>query len=740
MAPDKTFLDTETCGLHSMPVLLQYQFNDGPIVLYDIWGEPIGKTLDLIERIVDTEVHGFNLAFDWFQIVKLYSVFKLFGDNDVIPELYIPEIAGFEKYARDGDCLKPRSACDLFLHARKGPYQSTMDRSDLRIRRVPSAIAYAVCDELTKRIPLKDIYFARKKNKKERWVVRDREQADGKIDPDFKDICLKFAPSSALKALAADIFGEEEEITVFSEIEVAPELRPIEKGYAPFYESITDPDDVPFTWPHMIGYHIRHWRYNTKARKYAAKDVEYTKRIWQHFGCPAAGDDDSILACQVAAVRWKGFSVDLQLIRQLRQECLEKAQKAPKDPARVKDYIFPHLDPIGLLATNGSTSKEVLKIIAKGTGIAAERAREVTEARTSHLEMQMYDKIIEAGRLHASFKVTGTLSNRMSGDSDLNPQGIPSADRVRKCFPLKHRKMILCGGDFASFEVVLAAADYKDPRLNEFLKSGKKIHADFGTFLFDMEYDEIRATDGAKGGQRDFYKASKEGFLSTMYGAQAFTLQKKHAVTLEKAEESLEGFFEKYPGIAAAQKRVAVQFTALSQSGGLGSKITYKEPADFVESEAGFRRYFTLENRILRTLYDIATNPPAHWKNFKGRIIRREREQSFEGASKSALYGAAFGIQSGNIRAAINHRIQSYGASICKRLQCTLWEFQPQGIHPWEIIPMQVHDEVLASVTPEVAAVIEPKVNECVDSYKDKVPLLKIEWKNDMETWASKKG
>jgi hypothetical protein len=46
--PPKCYLDTETCGLHSMMVLLQYAVEDGPIVLHEVWRRPIRETLALI--------------------------------------------------------------------------------------------------------------------------------------------------------------------------------------------------------------------------------------------------------------------------------------------------------------------------------------------------------------------------------------------------------------------------------------------------------------------------------------------------------------------------------------------------------------------------------------------------------------------------------------------------------------------------------------------------------------------
>jgi hypothetical protein len=57
--------------------------------------EPVGETLDLIEWICTHTVVGFNLVFDWFHIVKIYTIFSL-CPRDWIPEEHIEEIALLE--------------------------------------------------------------------------------------------------------------------------------------------------------------------------------------------------------------------------------------------------------------------------------------------------------------------------------------------------------------------------------------------------------------------------------------------------------------------------------------------------------------------------------------------------------------------------------------------------------------------------------------------------------------------
>ena len=158
--PPKLFLDCETCGLHSMMVLLQYAVEDGPITLYEVWRRPIRETLALIEWICQHTVVGFNLSFDWFHVCKIYTIFRL-CDADWIPEEHIDDIAMLEPQGQDGPCIKPAAVLDLMLHSRKGPYQSLMAREDVRIKRVPTALAYALAKELEARVQFESIFFAK---------------------------------------------------------------------------------------------------------------------------------------------------------------------------------------------------------------------------------------------------------------------------------------------------------------------------------------------------------------------------------------------------------------------------------------------------------------------------------------------------------------------------------------------------------------------------------------------------
>ena len=811
----KCFIDTETCGLHGLPVLLQYAVEDGPITLYEIWKRPVGETLDLIEWMCQFAVVGFNLTFDWFQIVKTYTIFRL-CPRDWIPCEHIDEIAELEPQGQDGLCVKPASALDLLLHSRKGPYQALMAREDIRIKRVPTALAYALAAELEKRIQLDAIFFAKSADPDApKWQVFDRHDRFGDLDTDFKDVVLRFNPAGGLKFLAEHAMGFKPKFH-FKDVELSTTLRPYELGYAPTALAVSSkeknwevwgkkkgkikaavPEKLPVdtlgldeetdddhrvkkaadddkllgvAWPGVIHHHIEHWATHVNAREYATDDIVYTRALDKHFGSPEPGDDDSILACMVAVVRWHGFQIDIPGIKELLAKAQAIIDDAPVNINKhgdVRTYIMAAMDEMEGVILETSTKKsniEAIKgweisedepctkcdgkgycvrcggggILRAGKHPAAIRAGEVLAVKIAAKEVELYKKLLLAGKFHASFVVIGTLSSRMAGADGLNPQGIKHTTEVRKMFPLTWPGYILSLGDFASFEVTLADAVYNDPNLRACLCSGQKIHALFGMEMYPgKSYQDI--LDSADT-EFDMYTKGKQGVFGMIYGGDWNTLVGKFGIAPEVAQRAEQGFFKKFPGIPKAREKTFNAFCSMKQPGGLGSAVVWADPADYIESFLGFRRYFTLENKIEKALFDLARKLPKNWQNVKVKVVRRDRVQTAGGAVSSALYGATFGMQAANMRAAANHEIQSPGAQITKYVQRKLWDLQPAGIGILQLSIMNVHDEVLCVHLPELTEPILAVVRESVEHFRPQVPLIGMDWCRGALNWAEKHG
>ena len=794
------FFDTETCGLHGPIVLLQYAVGlNGPVKLVSLWKLTVGQAIEELGTLINHPggVVGFNIVFDWFHVCQMYTTLLEMSDWSAILEDCITEYAMLEPKARLGPCCKPVKACDLMLHARKGPYQAVMDRGDIRIRRVPTQLAWPLADELEKRITFKRIFFGKKKNHDRCWQVYDIEDADGKLNKDFKDVVLKFAATSALKAIATDVFQlKEDDVLKFSDVELKD--YPKELGYAPFALAIGTPDDWKGSWPEIIHRHITHWAWHPRAREYATLDVVYLQKLYPYFGSPELGDNDSELACMVAAVRWRGFAVDIEGLKKLRETTKVKNRKIiktkgnilldpvegmpghfwfkiPTSPAASRKYIEQVLSPMELLVMEGSTKKPVLEKMQKwreckvcpafyaeggqtcekcGSELflpeASVRAQEILEARQCNYEVDFYDKIILAGRFHASSSIIGSLSGRMAGGGSakgierggaaggdgVNPLGVKRTKEVRVKFPLADEGLILCGGDFSAFEVTLAVALYGDEELHNDVAAGKKIHALFGQFLFPkLSYEEICKSAGTS---NDFYEKSKRGFFATLYGGEASTLNNRIGISLEDAAMGLHMFGQRYKQVGIYQSGVNAKCCSMRQPGGIGTKVEWHDPAEFAESMFGFRRYYTLENMIAKALFALACDPPKKWKEFKVKVTRRDRVQSAYGALQSSLYGAAFQLQAANMRSYKNHEIQASGAEITKAVQRKIWDVQPAGVHSWLVQPLNVHDEIQCPTHPSVVDKVGTVVKEAVESYRARVPLIKMDWQSHLKTWADK--
>jgi hypothetical protein len=797
----RIFLDTETCGLHGPIVLLQYAEEDGPIRLYEPWHNPVERTLELMEWIASNHVIGFNLKFDWFHFQQMYTTLTLYCSeyHTETDELDIERYANLEPQARDLGCLKPAAATDIMIHAQKSEFQSLMDRKDILIRRVPVQLAYELAAELNRRIPFDPIYFDRRKDKTlPVWQVQDSR------DVKFKNVVCRFKPSSRLKALAKAALGLKDDPILLRQIAMEDWKYPIEFGYAPFAKAVDkyvkifgswDGKNKKYfkspwyhTWPDCIEDHMGYWRFYDRARQYASDDVHYTRELYKYFAEPVGDDDDSVLACLVGSVRWKGFKVDLNGIYELRDEAIATKGKIPTSQNAVLRYIADACNPTEKLGLPTSSNKKHLEELLKwkkdcewcvGEGCnlcvehtAAKRAREVLDARHAEKQIMLWNKILVAGRLHVSLKITGTKSNRMSGDDDLNVQAVNKVKFVRRQFPLAYPPYKLCGGDFDAFEVAIAVAIYNDSKLYGELQkdiecpmcdgTGKntgrnkpknkdseicdncegtkiekqKIHAIFGTFIYPNEsYAGIRRSAGTL---IDRYTISKSGLFTWLFAGTEKSFEERLGIPKEQAKAGLKAFNEFFPNVGAVRNKTMEDFSPLYQPEGIGTKITWREPKTYMSTLLGFKRYFSLENQVLAGLFELAQNPPEHWKKIMGTVARRDLFQTVTGATQSALYGAAFALQGNVARSAINHPIQGTGAQITKRVEREIWDIQPAGYHPWRVIPLNIHDEIMAPVHPDFVTQVEQIVNQSVSRLAPLIPLLRFEWKKGLITWADK--
>lgn len=706
------YLDTETAGFTGPVILIQYAWNDEEVRIHSVWDEPVAATLQLIESFTKSRVIGFNLTYDWFHINKIYNIFLKINDKNSPPiSTEVAELEGGGKCFCMSHAVIASSAVDVMIVARRGPYQGTMDRRPIRIKRVPTVLAQPLVEELQTRVEFPEIYFSKRKFGYQ-WDIEEDE------DPDFSNLVLRFAASTSLDALAQEMLGERKAAWV---INTPPDLAASELSWRPYGAK----------WLPHIHYLIAQWQGN-RAQYYAKRDVEITRRLYKKLGSPES-DHDSMLAMYVGAIRWAGFKIRTDLDG-LRQKYIEQSRLAPTAPSAVLNSLI-HLAQGAEKLVIKSTGKDILETLSRNSGTPIGKfAADVITARKATKRLELIEKLIKLdGHYHPELKVLGTRTGRMSGGNEagaasINPQGIPREDEFREIFLLADSDSFesLDGGDFKSQEITIMDAYFNDPNLHKELLSGKKFHALMGQVWLGESYDDILQC-------KEKYDRVKNTDFAWAYGAQNPKLQATLGFADEiQIVEANERLKEMFPNVAQRRAELQDRFCAMSQPDGIGTPIYWKDPADYVENMFGFRRYFTLENQVMKALYELASNPPAYFKSLPGRLIRRNRLQTPGGATQSALFACAFNLQASTMRAASNMPIQATGGELTKRLQLSLQREQPTGCHPWIMKTLNVHDEAHA-VNRNIDT--QSIVNKFLEKYRSVVPLLDIAWKTNCKSW-----
>ena len=748
----RVYFDTESIGFYGPTIMIQYCIDRGEPVIHNCWEETVDRTLSLIEFLIDAdELIGFNLSHDAYHLSRTYDVLSM------LPRLGKPNPLDYrdcevQTEAHERFCLKPKSCLDLMVHGRKGVFQNTLNQKDIVIRKVPKVLAVQLVAELTNAVKVPDIYFSKSKIGYH-WLISNldidgnevgkitKENIDS-IDPNFVNVKLKFAPSASLKMIMAKVLGHD--VTTLDDL---PELGKVDESAY----NINKGD-----WVRVFNEHTFMWKNDKRRIKYALNDPIYTRELDDYFGNPPCGDDDSELAFAIGNFHWRGFSVDLQKAAELErvaEQTFKSVEINVNAPKQVKEWLLEVCNPFERIAvpdTQGDTLNNLVTPEWKEQNpILYDRVEKVLAARRAAKEIDLLGKLKEAKKLYVTFKVIGTKSNRMAGGSEsyisshgsINPQGIKKGNAIRDVFTFVWPGYSLCGGDFSGHEVVIAEADWGDENLRTYLLTGNKFHGLFGSVVYGKNYEEIVSTSDKGMNEPDgFYQRSKRAVFGWFYGAFKEKLAKVLWLEVEEVEKGLEILEERFPGIRKAREIIYNDFAALRQPNGIGSKIEWVEPKDYVESFLGFRRYFSMEYSVIRALFEMANNPSSIMKALgkEIKVMRRDRFQTGAGAVSSALYGAAFNLQSAIMRTAANHRIQSPGGQINKHVQAQIYKLQPTGIGDLIVAPLNFHDELMCPTMKGYEEKVKEIVDRTVESFRPQVPLIEMEWKSCLKSWKDK--
>jgi len=333
-------------------------------------------------------------------------------------------------------------------------------------------------------------------------------------------------------------------------------------------------------------------------------------------------------------------------------------------PKQLQQILFEKLElPVIRKTPKGqpSTAEDVLAELADDYDlprviIEFRSVSKLKSTYTDKLPLQIADG---TGRVHTSYHQAVAATGRLSS-TDPNLQNIPirtpEGRRIRQAF-IAPAGQVLLAADYSQIELRIMAHLSGDKGLLKAFAAEQDIHRATAAEVFDTELDDVSDN------QRRSAKAINFGL---MYGMSAFGLGKQLGIPRNEAQEYIDLYFDRYPGVKAYMDNTREN---ASKQG-------------FVETVFGRRLYLPEIN---------ARNAP--------------RRQYAE-------------------RSAINAPMQGTAADIIKRAMIDVHQWLQSGDRGGRMI-MQVHDELVFEVDENKVDAFTAQITELMcNAAKLSVPLV----------------
>ncbi|MBE6580011.1 MAG: DNA polymerase I [Ruminococcaceae bacterium] len=264
-------------------------------------------------------------------------------------------------------------------------------------------------------------------------------------------------------------------------------------------------------------------------------------------------------------------------------------------PKQLGEVLFEKLQlPHGKKTKTGySTNAEVLEKLRHVHPIIEDILdyRQVTKLNSTYAE-GLLKQMEGDGRIHTTFKQTGTATGRLSS-AEPNLQNIPIRTELgrelRRYFIAKNNNYILIDADYSQIELRLLASMANDQAMIEAFNSGADIHASTAAKVFRLP--EAAVTP-------ELRKRAKAVNFGILYGMGAHSLSEDLHISMAQAREYIASYFAAYPDIDAYLKNV----------------IAEAREAGYVTTLLGRRRYIpelSATNKMLQHFGErVAMNSP----------------------------------------------------------------------------------------------------------------------------------
>ena len=292
----------------------------------------------------------------------------------------------------------------------------------------------------------------------------------------------------------------------------------------------------------------------------------------------------------LADMEMEGVSLDIDLLKEMSAELNERLQKITNQvhqevgtpfnlnsPQQLSAALFERLKiepPDRTQKTSSgfySTSADVLEALSGQHAVVdlVLEYRELSKLRSTYLEALPLQVNPVTKRVHTSYNQTGAVTGRIAS-SDPNLQNIPIRTelgrKVRNAFVADEGYHLL-SVDYSQIELRIVAHMAQDQAMIDAFKAGQDIHATTAAAIYGVPLSAV---------DKDQRRRAKGINFGLIYGMSAFGLTRYSDLTLGEAEDFMQAYFAKFPGVKQYLDGIR---TLAAQQG-------------YVETLLGRRRYF----------------------------------------------------------------------------------------------------------------------------------------------------
>jgi DNA polymerase-1 len=316
-----------------------------------------------------------------------------------------------------------------------------------------------------------------------------------------------------------------------------------------------------------------------QAAQYAAEDADITLQLHQQLW-PRLSETPLLvqlyremelpLVPVLARMEREGVKIDTAMLRkqssELARKMLDLERQAHElagqtfnlaSPLQIQEILFTKLQlPVLKKTPKGqpSTAEDVLEELALDYPLP----RVILEHRgIAKLKSTYADKLPEmvnarTGRVHTSYHQAVAATGRLSS-SDPNLQNIPvrteEGRRIRQAF-VPEPGWALLAADYSQIELRIMAHLSQDEGLRRAFASGADIHRATAAEVFGVTPDAV--TD-------DLRRSAKAINFGLIYGMSAFGLARQLKIERSAAQQYIDLYFARYPGVKAFMDRTRAQ-------------------------------------------------------------------------------------------------------------------------------------------------------------------------------------